>query len=256
LNLEKVQLIGNLLMLQDVSVLKRGVWIDTYYGNSPLWSLSYEWWFYMLFIPMGLNKTAWMQDRLGSALFISTIGFLGYQFIPNPFCLFAGYCFIWWAGVELAREFVKNGNLSFRGQTWTLVGLALMTILWGVPVLLRAVQHEPLQLGIDPVLQCRHYLAALIFVTTGILIAKWGRVETFSWIMRPFMLLAPISYAIYVTHQPLLNLAREFANSSSQWLTALIAFPIVLLLGWLLEIRMQASVSRYFLKKRSILKPA
>jgi peptidoglycan/LPS O-acetylase OafA/YrhL len=35
-------------MLQDVISLKPNVISAVYMGNGVLWSLSYEWWFYML----------------------------------------------------------------------------------------------------------------------------------------------------------------------------------------------------------------
>jgi len=44
-------LLGNLAMLQDVST-KPGVWIEPFFGNSPLWSLSYEWLYYLIFFPL------------------------------------------------------------------------------------------------------------------------------------------------------------------------------------------------------------
>ena len=43
------RLAGNLAFLQDFEPVKPGVICSTYYSNSPLWSLSYEWWFYVLF---------------------------------------------------------------------------------------------------------------------------------------------------------------------------------------------------------------
>ena len=41
-----------MLMLQDRSYAKPGVWVSLVGGNAPLWSLSYEWWFYMAYFPM------------------------------------------------------------------------------------------------------------------------------------------------------------------------------------------------------------
>ena len=251
LGLENIQLLGNIFQLQDVSALKRGVWFDTYYGNSPLWSLSYEWWFYVLFIPLGLNEKFISHNKsVFSALTISVLGFLAYQYLPNQLSLFAGYFFIWWAGVELAKEYIKVGRVSFSGQKNMLFGVTLMTILWALPVAIQIFQHKSLQLGIDPVLQFRHHLAALVFVTVGLFLLQirggGGGYEWLSWIMRPFVGLAPISYAIYVTHQPLLNVAHHLGASYPKWLCALIVFPILLLLGWLLEVRMQSGVNRLF----------
>ena len=49
-------LLGNLLMVQDISFLKPNVICEPFLGNLPLWSLSYEWWFYLLFFFL-TNKT-------------------------------------------------------------------------------------------------------------------------------------------------------------------------------------------------------
>ena len=246
LGLESSRLMGNVVMLQDVSALKQGVWFDTYYGNSPLWSISYEWWFYLLFIPLGLNEKFISHDKsVVMALIISIVGFLGYQIIPNQICLFAGYFFIWWTGVELAREYMLNGKVSFTGQRTTLFGLLLMAFLWGVPVMMKLIEHQALQLGLDPVLQFRHHFVALLFVVSGLWMWQ-SSFGIFTWIMLPFIRLARISFAIYVTHEPLLNVIHHFAGSWPQWLCALTALPLLLLLGWILEVRMQFYVNRYF----------
>jgi peptidoglycan/LPS O-acetylase OafA/YrhL len=42
-------LVGNLLMLQDFTDGKPGVLFGTFEGDLPLWSLSYEWWFYLMY---------------------------------------------------------------------------------------------------------------------------------------------------------------------------------------------------------------
>jgi peptidoglycan/LPS O-acetylase OafA/YrhL len=242
LELEWGSLTGNIFMLQDVSALKRGVWFDTYYGNSPLWSLSYEWWFYVIFIPLGLYGRFAKNKYFIYALILSVSGFLGYQYMPNQLCLYLGYFFIWWAGVELAKEYIKVGALSFKKQRPMLLGLALMTGLWSLPVVIQLAKHIEMQLGTDPILQFRHHLAALIFVVLGITISQ-RKLQIPSWLMRPFIILAPISYAIYLTHQPLLNIAQKMIGNSSPFISFLLALPSALLLGWLLEVRMQSWIN-------------
>jgi peptidoglycan/LPS O-acetylase OafA/YrhL len=39
----------NVLCFQDIVSLKPNV-ISAYMGNGVLWSLSYEWWFYIIFV--------------------------------------------------------------------------------------------------------------------------------------------------------------------------------------------------------------
>ncbi|RZL50971.1 MAG: acyltransferase, partial [Pedobacter sp.] len=46
-----VDLLGNIFMLQDTGN-KPGAIVYPFLQNYPLWSLSYEWWFYMLFFPI------------------------------------------------------------------------------------------------------------------------------------------------------------------------------------------------------------
>jgi hypothetical protein len=48
-NPEWSTLFGNIFMLQDIISQKPNVISPVYMGNGVLWSLSYEWWFYMLF---------------------------------------------------------------------------------------------------------------------------------------------------------------------------------------------------------------
>ncbi|MEY3826084.1 MAG: hypothetical protein RLZZ148_898, partial [Cyanobacteriota bacterium] len=50
-------LISNIFMLQDIDIVKDGVWVNPFLKNYPLWSLSYEWWFYMLFF--------WLHNQKG-----------------------------------------------------------------------------------------------------------------------------------------------------------------------------------------------
>ena len=117
-------------MLQDVSALKRGVWFDTYYGNSPLWSLSYEWWFYVIFIPLGLCGRFAKNKYFIYALILSASGFLGHQYMPNQLCLYLGYFFIWWAGVELAKEYLSELNVSVMTAQPSLFALPLFHNQW------------------------------------------------------------------------------------------------------------------------------
>lgn len=246
LNIEPLQLIGNLSMLQDVSALKPGVWVDTYYGNSPLWSLSYEWWFYLLFIPLGLVKNELIKSNASlAALFISIVGYIGYQIYPNQLCLFAGYFYIWWSGVELSREFSLKNRLSYAAQKETLLALALMTSLWAIPVISHAIKNFDLQFGLAPALQLRHHAAALIFAVLGIFISQ-KQITISKAILLPFAIFAPISYAIYSIHQPILNISNYFLQDFTQWKITIVAFFITISVGWLLEIRIQKFVIRHF----------
>ena len=104
---------GNLLMLQDYAPVKPGVWVDTFRGNLPLWSLSYEWWFYVLFFPF--HRWVPARRQLGAAFALSVAGFITYQLKPNQASLFALYFLLWWSGVELAKAW-ETGTIGWRAQ--------------------------------------------------------------------------------------------------------------------------------------------
>lgn len=233
------ELVLNLAMLQDVSGLKPGVWADPYYGNLALWSLSYEWWFYLLFIPLGITaiRSGWV------ALTISVAGFVTYQLQPNQMSLIAGYFVIWWAGVALAREYLEAGTVSWRRQRWTCAALAVSTTLWALPVLLGVAAHAPLRLGIHPVLELRHHAAALTFLLLGLAWRKAGLMG-FRLTIQPFVVLAPVSYSLYALHYPALVAAETLLPGWGAFARAAVVLAVVLPVSYLLEVRMQKWINR------------
>ncbi len=233
---------GNVFMLQDNSALKRGVWFDTYYGNSPLWSLSYEWWFYMMFFPLAtmLRNQGSIQKYVVAAL--SAIGFLAYQAHPNAPCLFLGYFYLWWTGVELSREYSITGRLTWRRQFPTLALLALLTALWSLPVINVVTHKQPIRLGIDPVLQFRHFATATLFVIIGL---TWYRIRFvgFRFILGPFALLAPLTYALYIIHVPIFYSAKHHFANLPNALVMCVCIVIVIPIAYMLEVRLQPLIN-------------
>lgn len=89
---------GNLLMLQEILVSPLG-------SNNPLWSLAYEWWYYLLFF-FGLqllgSRGCWRRALLYGSLLIGTLSLLPWQIL----LWFA----IWLAGTAV----VLSSRLSWR----------------------------------------------------------------------------------------------------------------------------------------------
>jgi peptidoglycan/LPS O-acetylase OafA/YrhL len=233
-------LVGNLLMLQDAAGLKRGVWFDTFQGNSALWSLSYEWCFYLLFIPVVRlvrpSRQGW------AALVISVAGWLVFNAVPNQIALLLSYFVIWWSGVELSREYSATGRVSLSGQARSLGSLALLCLMQLAAIGLAWKAGQPLKLGIDPVLQLRHYGASLVFLLIAVVWNSRGW-RTPAW-LRLFALAAPISYGIYIIHLPLLAMVHNLTGWTSGPLNLLIGLPLILGAAWLLEVRFQQVVNR------------
>lgn len=194
------ELVGNLFMLQDLGSLKPGTWFAPFAGVAPLWSLAYEWWFYLLFSPVWtLVPMAW---QLPAVTAISTVALITYVHLPNQICAFLMYFILWWTGAELAREYTTTGKVTFAGQRRTILALGSFAAV-SVFFLLRAPVYGAARWGGFPTLQIRQIVSAFV-VLIGAL--AWNRAgwNGFNQLFRPFLWVAPISYAIYLFHVPLL----------------------------------------------------
>ena len=109
--------LGNLSFLM-------GAYVPVWGTNGPLWSLMYEWWFYMLY------PAVWFVARrsllLGSAIvfggcFVAVV-FPGWP-LRMPEQVLAGMG-IWWLGAVLAEK--EAGRLSVRWRSLGMFAVALL----------------------------------------------------------------------------------------------------------------------------------
>ena len=100
----------------------------------------------------------------------------------------------------------------------------------------------PLRLGMDPVLPLRHFAAVCLIVIGGLV---WHRIgfRGFTTLFAPFIHVAPISYALYVIHFPIL-MAGIFDGVTSPWLRGTAYLTVFLGLAWGLEIHLQGLLNR------------
>ena len=224
------ELLGNLFMFQDLGYLKPGTWFAPFAGIAPLWSLAYEWWFYLLFFPLWTLVPKALQ--LPVVTTISTIALITYVHLPNQICAFLMYFILWWTGAALAREFTTTGKVTFAGQRNTILALGSFAVV-SVFFLLHAPVYGKPRWGGFPTLQIRQIVSAFV-VLIGAL--AWNRVRWigFNQLFRPFLWVAPISYAIYLFHVPLLvntdtylSLFESRAVQLTVGFTVLLAFSIV-----------------------------
>lgn len=239
--LPAAELVGNLAMLQDLIWVKSGTWFAPFFGNTPLWSLAYEWWFYLLFYPLMLG-VAGDARRLGLVAALGAAGFVLNRTAPNPFANYLSYFPIWWAGVELSQEHARTGTVTWRGQTMSLAILAGMAGLWLATTVVRARAGFPISAGFEPALQFRHTTAAATMLVVAIAWYKASFIG-FDWLIGPFARLAGVSYAIYVLHNPMLRLTAAIRGVPRP---VTLAFGIAALLGvgYLIEVRLQAVINR------------
>lgn len=203
--IESGRLLGNILMLQDVALLKAGTWVDTYKENHALWSLSYEWWFYMLF---ALALVAMRGRRTGQRYVVFVLSLsaaVSYQIVPTFAALVLAYWFIWWCGVELSREFQEHGTVTFRRQWLGVAGTSAIAAVWAGATAVHLARHRPLVLGFEPVLELRHFAAAVVVLLATLAYAA-RPVAVLNYVLRPFLPIGQLSYALYILHQPVLHL--------------------------------------------------
>lgn len=235
---------GNIFMLQDFAYAKPGVFVSPFLGNSPLWSLSYEWWFYMMFFP--IYKFVPVQIQFPLVASLSVFGFASYLVFPNQASLFLLYFILWWAGVEMCRA-VINGNFpDFRNQLHSILVLAAMVCLLGAQVFWAYLHKVNVRPGLHPVLELRHFGSALLLLCAGLFWAKCGW-RGFNKIFSVFLPLAPISYGLYVLHYPVCAGYDVLKGFGPVWIQVLGEVVIVFALAAIAELYFQKKMQTLFL---------
>jgi peptidoglycan/LPS O-acetylase OafA/YrhL len=214
------ELWATILSVQDIAVLKPGVIADPYMGNEPLWSLSYEVLFYLVFPGVLLLWKRWpkMTNHLVGSVCCAL--YLAYAARPGHFTLVGAYFLVWWTGAMVASAYGKGArNLGAIRSTlgWLLaLNVVAAVVVWRVGYV---------RIGVYPFLPLVHFLTAALVVAAsfgplGRRLAQslFPRKAAFAWI-------ASISYGLYVLHFPLL-VQWQFASSPVGWAAA-----IALLIG-------------------------
>ena len=101
-----INLVGNLFFLQNENIVIWGT-------NNPLWSLKYEWWFYLIYpLVFLINRKSVFASLIFVLMVFATASFIqvreGY-FFSSVF----QYLFLWWLGTFLADIYTKRIKLNF-----------------------------------------------------------------------------------------------------------------------------------------------
>ena len=192
-------LLGNLFMLQDVISQKPHVIAAAYMNHGVLWSLSYEWWFYMLYFFLA-NKID--KEKLNKWVNIITIAaavtYLIYPFHVNRLVM---YFAIWWIGVRFAETYLSGGKFSIRGIIpYAYVLLTISAILaLNLALNFSYTKVYTFPLVAYPFIELRHFVFA-IMVMFGAVIWQNLHWRGYNLIFGVFRYLAPCSYVIYISH--------------------------------------------------------
>lgn len=183
-------LVGNLLFLMNT-------YVETWGSNYALWSLKYEWWFYMLF-PFFLilnKKSIWYPVGLILILFFFSFnGLIPIKLLNEIFC----YMPLWWLGTLLADIYTARIKIDFK---------YFMPLVFALPavILLKSDLTQVLNdlvwgIGFVGLLSVFFYLD------------KRKKLYYFNRLS----FLGSFSYSLYITHMPILVFISGYLLSRNQ----------------------------------------
>jgi len=222
--------LGNFFMLQDIAS-KPGIWVQPFFGNSPLWSLSYEWLYYMVFFPIWKFVPEKSQKWLVGGL--AVVAILLTPHFANPFFNILSAFPIWWTGVELARSYQKHGKVVPKDLIGQAIILAFCLGLYMVFCFQAWKSGQNTSIGVYPFAQMRMYFDIFLFAAVFFLWRMVGY-KGFDWVFRWFSPIAPISYAIYVIHFPII-LGMQLFGGSYFYLDLVCRMALMFAIAWVLE---------------------
>ena len=193
--------LGNLAFLMQS-------WVPCFGSNGPLWSLHYEWWFYMLYPALWLVSR---RSAMTAALLVTLLFALSWLIGPD-----AGHAFFiaqiftalltWWLGALLAD--IYTGRIRIRWSALTPLVLLLPALPFATPMLARrwpAFAHGWMPdtfygLGFAGLFACCFALRE-----RGWSLHFLGR-------LKP---LGDMSYTLYIVHMPILVFLSGWVMSRS-----------------------------------------
>lgn len=238
----------NLLMLQDIGSLKPNVVVEPFMGDGPLWSLSYEWWFYMLFFPLHRWVSPPLRDRL--VLWGALVAALVYQLSPTFVPRLLMYASIWWCGVMMADAYRAGAGVRLKMlREPVLVLLAICGVqLWAVIQARQSGTYA--SMGVHPALELRHHAFAIVAVLAALAwrsLGWWG----FDRLLSPFLKVAPVSYALYISHHFFLVDPPRWGWLTLPWLGPILLVLALWLFAYLVELRLYPAVQRWVMARRA-----
>lgn len=249
------ELLANIFMLQDIAALKPNVISGPFLGNAPLWSLSYEWWFYMIFFVV-VNKTNRPSRMVYVAGIIAALTYLIFPCFVNRELM---YLVIWWVGADIARLYLDKQAINLKTLAEPLMAtLVCVIILSGNYYLnsekiLRQLHLSHGGVGISPLLEVRHFAFALVAVLIALLWRKYNWL-LFSKTIGFFEPLAGISFGIYISHWFLVSNASYLDFIQNYFVRMLLYCGICVFFAYVVEriiyIRINRIIVASFKKKK------
>jgi peptidoglycan/LPS O-acetylase OafA/YrhL len=197
-------MLGNALFLQSILT-------PTFGSNGPLWSLSYEFWYYVLFplmvLAIPLGKVTWSTVLYAIAAVVVVF------FIGEEISL---YFLIWLLGASINLAPEESGG---SGRLWVMIATAAVVL--AVAVL----KFKP---GSVEYLDFFVGVASAVFII--VLLRRRARSAS-GFYSRAARGLAGFSYTLYVLHLPALVFISAWLVPQRRWQPDAVHVAIVVALG-------------------------
>jgi peptidoglycan/LPS O-acetylase OafA/YrhL len=187
--------LGNLFFLQSV--------VSPVFGsNGPLWSLSFEFWYYILFPALMLAAATWAGVR--NRLLYLGLALVLFWFVGMQISL---YFLIWLMGVLLGRLPRMSWPTSPRA-------MAIASVIAGLPLVavLAWVRAHP-----QASETTTDFTIGLCFSLWIYVLLQISREDVSQAYAKSAKTLASFSYTLYLTHFPVLLLLRGVLDPSGNW---------------------------------------
>jgi peptidoglycan/LPS O-acetylase OafA/YrhL len=239
-------LLGNIFMLQDVISQKPHVIAAAYMGNGVLWSLSYEWWFYMLFFLLITNiQSSKLNIWVNIITITAAASYVVYPFMLNRLAM---YFAIWWIGARFADTYIKGEKYTIKSiipYAYTLFGItAILGFNLFIHYSYTKIYSYPLVAY--PFIELRHFVFA-IMVMFGAIIWKNAQWRGFHSLFGIFKYLAPCSYVIYISHHYLVVEATYLHFINNKVIEYGLYIIIMILFSYILEVVVYNRIRKFLI---------
>lgn len=240
-------LFGNIFMLQDVISQKPNVLSATYMGNGVLWSLSYEWWFYMLFFVLAANiKLSKLNNWVNIIVVLAALSYLIYPFMVNRLIM---YFAIWWIGVRFAEIYLNGESYTIKSiMPYGYVLMAITAIL-GVNLYLNFSYTEVYSypLVAYPFVELRHFVFSIIVMFGAVI---WNKLKWFGFnnLFGIFKHIAPCSYVIYISHHYLVIEATYLNFINNKIIEYGLYIILMIAFSYMLEVVVYNKLRKYLIR--------
>lgn len=228
-------LLGNIFMLQDVISQKPNVLSAAYMGNGVLWSLSYEWWFYMLFFLLAKNiSSSKLNKWVNIIVIVAAASYVVYPFMVNRLAM---YFAIWWIGVRFAEQYLKGEAITFRSiLPYAYVLFAITGILaLNLYIHFSYTKIYSYPLVAYPFIELRHFVFAIMVLFGSV---AWQNLHWrgFNILFGIFKHIAPCSYVIYISHHYLVVEASYLSFINNKVIEYGLYIVLMIIFSYLLEV--------------------